>query len=180
MAFKLKSGNKSPFKNMGSSPAKREFDDASGYNDAMRDFAEEMKPNQKKRFLEDSDVSPAKNQAILDAAADLKDDLKESPAKHGTTDDFLYGKNGHNPDTMEGKHEDWHTDKIEAEKKKPSPNKQQKLQGGIPSEKGDTNLGRLWKKSVKQDKKIKEEKHGKKILEEGKKKIDKVSIKNPK
>jgi len=64
--------------------------------------------------------------------------MGSSPAKHGTTDDFLYGKNGHNPDTMEGKHEDWHTDKIEAEKKKPSPNKQipgelLKLQGGIPS-----------------------------------------------
>jgi len=152
MAFKLKSGNKSPFKNMGSSPAKREFDDASGYNDAMRDFAEEMKPNQKKRFLEDSDVSPAKNQAILDAAADLKDDLKESPAKHGTTDDFLYGKNGHNPDTMEGKHEDWHTDKIEAEKKKPSPAKQEgpidekqlKLQ---PSENPDTYVYKSSKKA---------------------------------
>jgi len=50
--------------------------------------------------------------------------MGSSPAKHGTTDDFLYGKNGHNPDTMEGKHEDWHTDKIEAEKKKPSPAKQ--------------------------------------------------------
>tara|TARA_R110001592_G_scaffold162549_2_gene395804 strand:- start:53 stop:526 length:474 start_codon:yes stop_codon:yes gene_type:complete len=50
--------------------------------------------------------------------------MGSSPAKHGTTDDFLYGKNGHNPDIMEGKHEDWHTDKIEAEKKKPSPNKQ--------------------------------------------------------
>ena len=49
---------------------------------------------------------------------------EKSPAKHGTTDDFLYGRNGHNPDIMEGKHEDWHTDKIEAEKKKPSPNKQ--------------------------------------------------------
>ena len=48
---------------------------------------------------------------------------EKSPAKHGTTDDFLYGRNGHNPDTMEGKHEDWHTDKIEAEKKKPSPGK---------------------------------------------------------
>ena len=47
-----------------------------------------------------------------------------SPVKHGTTDDFLYGRNGHNPDTMEGKHEDWHTNKIEAEKKKPSSNKQ--------------------------------------------------------
>ena len=63
MAFKLKSGNKTSFKNMG------------------------------------------------------------SPTKHGTTDDFLYGENGHNPDIMEGKHEDWHTDKIEAEKKKPSPGK---------------------------------------------------------
>jgi len=52
--------------------------------------------------------------------------FKSSPAKHGTTDDFLYGKNGHNPDIMEGKHEDWHTNKIEAEKKKPSPNKQKK------------------------------------------------------
>ena len=49
--------------------------------------------------------------------------IGSSPAKHGTTDDFLYGRNGHNPDTMEGKHEDWHTDKIEAEKKKPSPAK---------------------------------------------------------
>ena len=53
--------------------------------------------------------------------------FKSSPAKHGTTDDFLYGKNGHNPDIMEGKHEDWHTDKIEAEKKKPSPNKQRRV-----------------------------------------------------
>ena len=69
--------------------------------------------------------------------------FKSSPAKHGTTDDFLYGRNGHNPDIMEGKHEDWHTNKIEAEKKKPSPNKQEgpidekqtKLQ---PSEHKDT------------------------------------------
>ena len=50
--------------------------------------------------------------------------LGSSPARHGTTDDFLSGENGHNPDVMEGKHEDWHTDKIEAEKEKPSPNKQ--------------------------------------------------------
>ena len=48
---------------------------------------------------------------------------EKSPAKHGTTDDFLYGRNGHNPDIMEGKHEDWHTDKIEAEKKKPEKKK---------------------------------------------------------
>ena len=111
--------------------------------------------------------------------------MGSSPAKHGTTDDFLYGKNGHNPDIMEGKHEDWHTDKIEAEKKKaekkkPSPNKQQKLQGGIPSETGDTNLGRLWKKSVRQDKKEKDEKLQNEKLKEGKRKVDKVSIKNPK
>ena len=38
--------------------------------------------------------------------------MGSSPAKHGTTDDFLYGRNGHNPDIMEGKHEDWHIDKI--------------------------------------------------------------------
>jgi len=36
----------------------------------------------------------------------------QSPAKHGTTDDFLYGRNGHNPDTMSAMHEDWHGDKI--------------------------------------------------------------------
>jgi len=51
-----------------------------------------------------------------------------SPAKHGTTMDFSYGRNGHHPDKMEGKHEDWHTDKIEREKKlqkkKPSPMKE--------------------------------------------------------
>ena len=102
--------------------------------------------------------------------------MGSTPAKHGTTDDFLYGRNGHNPDIMEGKHEDWHTDKIEAEKKKPSPNKQQKLQGGIPSETGDTNLSRLWKKSVKQDKKEKDEKLQNEKLKEGRRKVDKVSI----
>ena len=53
--------------------------------------------------------------------------IGSSPAKHGTTDDFLYGRNGHNPDTMEGKHEDWHTRKMEEEKKEPSPNKQRKI-----------------------------------------------------
>ena len=26
--------------------------------------------------------------------------MGSSPAKHGTTDDFLYGKNGHNPDII--------------------------------------------------------------------------------
>jgi len=52
-----------------------------------------------------------------------------SALNHGTTDDFLYGRNGHHPDKMEGKHEDSHTDKIEAEKEKPSPNKQTKNKG---------------------------------------------------
>ena len=54
--------------------------------------------------------------------------LYGSPAKHGTTMDFSYGRNGHHPDKMEGKHEDWHTAKIEREKKlqekKPSPMKE--------------------------------------------------------
>jgi len=45
-------------------------------------------------------------------------ELGSSPAKHGATDDFLYGRNGHNYDTMEGKHEDWHTDKIELAQKR--------------------------------------------------------------
>ena len=75
--------------------------------------------------------------------------MGSSPAKHGTTDDFLYGRSGHNPDIMEGKHEDWHTDKIEKEKlakekeektgvkKKPSPNKQYKGSGHGPATKFD-------------------------------------------
>ena len=65
---------------------------------------------------------------------------EKSPAKHGTTDDFLYGRNGHNPDIMEGKHEDWHTDKIEAEKKKPSPNKQYEN----PSDRKRETPGQYW------------------------------------
>ena len=56
------------------------------------------------------------------------------PTKHGTTDDFLYGRNGHNPDIMEGSHEDWHTDRIELtpeEKKEKgeTPNKQVSAHG---------------------------------------------------
>ena len=53
----------------------------------------------------------------------------ESPAKHGTTDDFLYGRNGHNPDIMDNKHEDWHGDRIELtpeEKKEKGVKKQAK------------------------------------------------------
>tara|TARA_R100000541_G_scaffold21122_5_gene30936 strand:+ start:174 stop:620 length:447 start_codon:yes stop_codon:yes gene_type:complete len=88
-----------------------------------------------------------------------------SPAKHGTTDDFLYGRNGHNPDIMEGKHEDWHTDKIEAEKKKPSPNKQKVkikdprpkkdnlayLEGVDPFNKGEMALARYKKDKQRAD-----------------------------
>ena len=88
-----------------------------------------------------------------------------SPAKHGTTDDFLYGRNGHNPDTMEGKHEDWHTNKIEAEKKKPSPNKQKVkikdprpkkddlayLEGVDPFNKGEMALARYKKYKRQED-----------------------------
>ena len=40
-----------------------------------------------------------------------------TPIKHGTTEDFLYGRKGHNPDIMEGSHEDWHSDKAAAEEK---------------------------------------------------------------
>ena len=50
-----------------------------------------------------------------------------SPAKHGTTMDFSYGRNGHHPDKMEASHEDWHRAKAERQeklkKKKPSPAK---------------------------------------------------------
>jgi len=63
--------------------------------------------------------------------------MGSSPAKHGTTNDFLYGRNGHNPDIMEGSHEDWHTDRIKLTpeekkekgevKEKPSPNKQKRV-----------------------------------------------------
>ena len=56
----------------------------------------------------------------------LKGLLKKSPARHGTTDDFLHGRNGHNPDTMSSKHEDWHADKSKR-KKKPVP----KPEGGF-------------------------------------------------
>ena len=35
---------------------------------------------------------------------------KQSPLQHGTLEDFQSGKNGHNPDTMKGSHEDWHLD----------------------------------------------------------------------
>lgn len=41
----------------------------------------------------------------------------KSPINHGSTEDFQYGRNGHNPDIMEGKHEDWHGDKATAEKR---------------------------------------------------------------
>jgi len=53
----------------------------------------------------------------------------KSALKHGSTEDFQYGRNGHNPDIMEGSHEDWHGDKATAEEKgeefnTPPPNKQ--------------------------------------------------------
>ena len=31
-----------------------------------------------------------------------------APTKHGSLEDFQYGRNGHNPDTMSAKHEDFH------------------------------------------------------------------------
>ena len=43
--------------------------------------------------------------------------MGSSPTKHGTTEDYQLGRNGHNPDTIESSHGDWHTDKIEAGKK---------------------------------------------------------------
>jgi hypothetical protein len=52
-----------------------------------------------------------------------------SPAKHGTTMDFSYGRNGHHPDKMEASHEDLHRaqaerqEKLQKQKKKPSPAK---------------------------------------------------------
>ena len=46
---------------------------------------------------------------------------KSSPAKHGSLEDFKRGRNGHNPDTMSAKHEDFHL-----KQSKDSPNKQQK------------------------------------------------------
>jgi len=46
---------------------------------------------------------------------------KKSPNKHGSLEDFQYGRNGHNPDTMSAEHEDFHL-----KQSKESPNKQQK------------------------------------------------------
>ena len=46
---------------------------------------------------------------------------KSSPTKHGSLEDFRRGRNGHNPDTMSAKHEDFHL-----KQSKDSPNKQQK------------------------------------------------------
>ena len=47
--------------------------------------------------------------------------MGSSPAKHGTTSDFHYGKNGHNPDIMDNKHEDFHAMQAEMEKGTPKP-----------------------------------------------------------
>ena len=47
--------------------------------------------------------------------------MGSSPAKHGTTSDFHYGKNGHNPDIMDNKHEDFHAKQAEMEKGTPKP-----------------------------------------------------------
>jgi len=53
---------------------------------------------------------------------------KESPAKHGTLEDFQYGRNGHNPDTMSAKHEDWHLKQSgESGPGIDSPNKQKRV-----------------------------------------------------
>jgi len=43
---------------------------------------------------------------------------KSSPTKHGSLEDFQRGRNGHNPDTMSAKHEDFHL-----KQSKSSPNK---------------------------------------------------------
>tara|TARA_Y100001963_G_scaffold43258_1_gene60650 strand:- start:353 stop:3250 length:2898 start_codon:yes stop_codon:yes gene_type:complete len=38
----------------------------------------------------------------------VRENWMPTPMKHGTFEDFQYGRNGHNPDTMSAKHEDWH------------------------------------------------------------------------
>ena len=111
--------------------------------------------------------------------------FKSSPAKHGSTDDFLYGRNGHNPDTMEGKHEDWHTNKIEAEKKKPSPNKQKKegtLIDGTKytvTEKPMTKEEARAKKTKELQKKLDVKKHHDAQKEHMKKKLQELIDKDP-
>ena len=53
---------------------------------------------------------------------------KESPVKHGSLEDFQYGRKGHNPDTMSADHEDYHL-KQSGE----SPNKQKRVNKKTPS-----------------------------------------------
>tara|TARA_R110002020_G_scaffold99400_2_gene235916 strand:+ start:5138 stop:7333 length:2196 start_codon:yes stop_codon:yes gene_type:complete len=50
---------------------------------------------------------PRRNRGYLNKRKDWLPN-EQSPMNHGSFEDFQYGRNGHNPDTMKASHEDWH------------------------------------------------------------------------
>ena len=114
MAFKLKSGNKTNFKSMGSSPAKQKPTSLPGiykeegfgpWNQGGVKNPELTGDKKKERkVMKDG----PKNKVHNTTDTNWQPHQFKSPAKHGKLEDFQYGRNGHNPDTMSAKHEDWH------------------------------------------------------------------------